>query len=240
MLRWVNERGWLVDNYVLPCHGLTSPLPFQAVTAIQKSHPVFFHQYLHPFLCFFNEKVLLPTDPFINNTNNNGCFPLRSSSYACMCFVRILTLTQLHALAPRNGVESQCDGFLIECCAFLGEGLSCRSYRVDLLRTGIVSPSIAALGISTPHIMAEFWSDERIIKLCELCLQSLLPLTTKDVESWEDDPEAFFLSQDSLLPSESLRVAGEQVMYYYCNLQLFNSHELVGKWCEHYISVNKY
>ncbi len=62
------------------------------------------------------------------------------------------------------------------------------------------------------NIMAEFWSYERTTRLCELCLQRLLPLTTNDVQSWVDDPEAFFLTQDSLQPSESLRVSGEQVL----------------------------
>jgi hypothetical protein len=75
-------------------------------------------------------------------------------------------------------------------------------------------------------VMSTFWTNERIVELCQFCLERLLQLSAVDLESWKEDPESFFLVQDSLQPSESLRVSGEHL--YLSIMEAQGKSDIVG------------
>lgn len=60
-------------------------------------------------------------------------------------------------------------------------------------------------------ILRTFFTNEKINDLFEMCLSSLLQFNQNELEEWKDDPEIFYIGQQSLTESDTIKAASEML-----------------------------
>uniref|UniRef100_K3XAD3 Importin N-terminal domain-containing protein n=1 Tax=Globisporangium ultimum (strain ATCC 200006 / CBS 805.95 / DAOM BR144) TaxID=431595 RepID=K3XAD3_GLOUD len=167
------------------------------VVSIQKSYPIEFRDYLSPFLNLFWNVLgsLVPGNPF----------------------------TAAAAEAPRR--------LQIEALQFFANVLSCRLYKNESLSSAnggsscVISKVITATGdmnltdamvLEAQSAVNSFFSsgangENRFEVLQQLTVMQYLRLTAKDLEEWQNDPEAYSALTESLTAQESVRACAENL-----------------------------
>eukprot|EP00752_Nemacystus_decipiens_P012244 g10853.t1 len=72
----------------------------------------------------------------------------------------------------------------------------------------VITPDIA---VEISSALGEFFTKERVLALLALVVDGYLPLTADELEDWTDQPEDYYLLQDSIEARESIRVSAQQV-----------------------------
>ena len=61
------------------------------------------------------------------------------------------------------------------------------------------------------RVITEFYTDERLLALCHLLLESLLGLRNVELEEWREAPEEYMLEEEQRRPDDDLRAAAEHL-----------------------------
>ncbi|CAM9170022.1 unnamed protein product, partial [Hapterophycus canaliculatus] len=131
--------------------------------------------------------------------------------------------------------------FCIQCLEFVANVVGCSSYREDVLQKAIAAAttsapapgaSVVAAGrprqariitgkgdaVITPDIareisssMVAFFTKQRRVRARPLLLEGFLRVTPAEIEDWKEQPEEYYLLQDSIEARESIRVSAQQV-----------------------------
>ncbi|CAM9530691.1 unnamed protein product [Ectocarpus sp. 12 AP-2014] len=208
-----------------------------ACTAVdaQNDHPIGFRRYLSAYLTFFCEQL----SAMARSRATCPCKGFGGTG-AGVGAVAGGGLWREAPETFGGVVDPQSIGpFCIQCMSFVANVVSCSSYREEILQKAIAAATVTPGGVAPvaarhpgagriitgkgdaiitadiareiSSVMVDFFTKERVEALLGLLLEGYLPLTPEELGDWEDQPEDYYLLQDSLEARESVRVSAQQV-----------------------------
>ena len=122
-----------------------------------------------------------------------------------------LTLFYDCATGPTAGVMvSHCEPFMIQTLGFLEKVIDNAEYKVNLTKADSEA-STKLENIEAQEIIMNFFTSEKVWALVQFLIQNYFPLTLKDTKEWSNDPEKYYLQQQSLTKEERIRPAAESL-----------------------------
>lgn len=179
---------------------------------IQKENPIEFIPFLAPFLDFFSRQLMLQyqSDP------SSGVLNTHPSNYSfCINIVlflsNTLSCTSYHptsASGTNEGEDTFGSSNFGGTVSYSTKSVISDSSATSAITTSNDNNTVTTMGIS---IRDEFFNDLSISSILDIILQRLLRYHRLELFEWSENPEQFYLSQEDLSESESLRISSEQL-----------------------------